>query len=192
MKRSEHDLSRWGVCHTSLIHFNKVYFGTIISHCVSEESFIKESVDLISLFLLEIMILLLLGNAHAQKFFFCSIVSSLAAFWRVFFFRFLGPTSFYLLEHERTERTRNLRGWKKSEADAYMMRLLLWPNGVWRRILPINATPTSWQFARVPGKRYAPTSCRAELPAAGLALASLASLTRKIEFPRRVVFWRDF
>ena len=50
MKRSEHDLSRWGVCHTSLIHFNKVYFGTIISHCVSEESFIKESVDLISLF----------------------------------------------------------------------------------------------------------------------------------------------
>ena len=89
MKRSEHDLSRWGVCHTSLIHFNKVYFGTIISHCVSEESFIKESVDLISLFLLEIMILLLLGNAHAQKFFFCSIVSSLAAFWRVFF-SFLG------------------------------------------------------------------------------------------------------
>ena len=74
------------------------------------------------------------------------------------FFLFLGPTSFYLLEHERTERTRNLRGWKKSEADAYMMRLLLWPNGVWRRISPINATPTSWQFARVPGKRYAPTS----------------------------------
>ena len=94
MKRSEHDLSRWGVCHTSLIHFNKVYFGTIISHCVSEESFIKESVDLISLFLLEIMILLLLGNAHAQKFFFCSIVSSLAAFWRVFFFVSWGPRRF--------------------------------------------------------------------------------------------------
>ena len=52
MKRSEHDLSRWGVCHTSLIHFNKVYFGTIISHCALLKNllFIKELVDLISLF----------------------------------------------------------------------------------------------------------------------------------------------
>ena len=143
---------------------------------------LKSQLILFHFFLLEIMILLLWASAHAQKFFFCSIVSSLAAFWRVFF-RFLGPTSFYLLEHERTERTRNLRGWKKSEADAYMMRLLLWPNGVSRRILPIQATPTSWQFARVPEKRSAPTSCRAELPAAGLAWASLASFSSKDRVP---------
>ena len=50
---------------------------------------LKSQLILFHFFLLEIMILLLLGNAHAQKFFFCSIVSSLAAFWRVFF-SFLG------------------------------------------------------------------------------------------------------
>ena len=55
---------------------------------------LKSQLILFHFFLLEIMILLLLGNAHAQKFFFCSIVSSLAAFWRVFFFVSWGPRRF--------------------------------------------------------------------------------------------------
>ena len=175
MKRSEHDLSRWGVCHTSLIHFNKVYFGTIISHCALLKNllFIKELVDLISLFYHRLWFFFYeLARMRKNSFF---VYSQFTSSVLTSFFFLLGA-HVVLLARTWADWTDEKFTWmEKIRSCAYMMRLLLWPNGVWRRILPINATPTSWQFARVPGKRSAPTSCRAELPTAGLAWASLAS-----------------
>ena len=93
MKRSEHDLSRWGVCHTSLIHFNKVYFGTIISHCALLKNllFIKELI-LFHFFYYRLWFFFY-ELARMRKNSFFVIVSSLAAFWRVFFCSW-GPRRF--------------------------------------------------------------------------------------------------